>query len=174
MMLSQIVKKQAEMIAARKAAEAERGRKPAARPSARAAPRPVAAAKPKPAPRAARPEAAQPAPKVEGVGAITLAVRVDAATVARMERLIAKEPKRSKKSIAREALRRFLAKYVLRVGQRSLLVVPRPAKEEGGVTIGIQVDAEMHRDLLRWCELSGFTKRQVLLAALRDLLFPDL
>jgi hypothetical protein len=160
MMLSQIVKKQAEMIAARKAAEAERGRKPAARPAARAAPRPVAAVK--------------PAPKVEGVGAITLAVRVDAATVARMERLIAKEPKQSKKGIAREALRRFLAKYVLRAGQRSLLVVPRPAKEEGGVTIGIQVDAEMHRDLLRWCELSGFTKRQVLLAALRDLLFPDL
>jgi hypothetical protein len=172
MMLSQIVKKQAEMVAARKASEAERGRKPAARPSARAAPRPVAAAKPKPVPLAARPEAAQPAPK--GVGAITLAVRVDAATVARMERLIAKEPKQSKKGIAREALRRFLAKYVLRAGQRSLLVVPRPAKEEGGVTIGIQVDAEMHRDLLRWCELSGFTKRQVLLAALRDLLFPDL
>ena len=167
MMLSQIVKKQAEMVAARKASEAERGRKPAARPSARAAPRPAAAA----AAAAAKPK---PVPKVESVNAITLAVRVDAATVARMERLIAKGPKQSKKGIAREALRRFLAKYVLRAGQRSLLVVPRPAKEEGGVTVGFQVDAEMHRDLLRWCELSGFTKRQVLLAALRDLLFPDL
>ncbi len=106
---------------------------------------------------------------------VIIGVRVSVGMDERMQRLIAAGKATSKKAIGRAAIDKFLNRYVLRPGRRSVVALPPPSAhdDKAGPTLAVKLDAQVHAELIKWCKLSGLHKRQVMLAALRDYLFPE-